>query len=127
VLIVGNGYGAVEYARQINDNLHFGYRIIGCVSNAEKPRLKKLGTYEDNSIERYLKHEKEIKEVLNEAPLYEDIISILDGIGLDINEFTKTYSDKKIKDAVRYAKDLKDRYTVLWMYYDMFGLEEWNK
>ena len=30
---------------------------------------------------------------------------------------------KKINDAVAYAKDLKDRYTVLWLNYDLFGDE----
>ena len=29
--------------------------------------------------------------------------------------------EKKIADAISYAKELKDRYTVLWMYYDLFG------
>jgi hypothetical protein len=33
-----------------------------------------------------------------------------------INEFEKMYSNEKRMDGVRYAKDLKDRYTVLWMY-----------
>ena len=28
--------------------------------------------------------------------------------------------EKKIEDAVLYAKDLKDRYTVLWLYYNYF-------
>ena len=32
--------------------------------------------------------------------------------------------DEKIKKAITYAKDLKDRYTVLWVYYDMLGGEE---
>ena len=31
-------------------------------------------------------------------------------------EFEKMYSKEKLDDGVRYAKDLKDRYTVLWMY-----------
>ena len=35
--------------------------------------------------------------------------------------FYKLYSAEKMNDAVHYAKELKDRYTVLWMYYDMFG------
>ena len=26
-----------------------------------------------------------------------------------------TYTEDKIADAIRYAKDLKDRYTVLWL------------
>ena len=31
------------------------------------------------------------------------------------------YGAEKINDAVWYAKDLKDRYTVLWLNYDLFG------
>ena len=50
----------------------------------------------------------EIEETLNLA-------------GLDMSEFYATYPAEKIKDAITYAKDLKDRYTVLWLYYDLFG------
>ena len=93
----------------------------GCIALQEK-----LGTYNDNRLERYVKNEAGIKEILAEAPTADQIISILDGIGLDLNEFYKTYSNAKIRDAVRYAKDLKDRYTVLWMYYDIFGIEDYD-
>lgn len=40
---------------------------------------------------------------------------MLTDVGLDMDEFHKMYSDEKLADALRYAKDLKDRYTVLWM------------
>jgi capsular polysaccharide biosynthesis protein len=36
---------------------------------------------------------------------------------------TDPYEAQKIADAISYAKELKDRYTVLWMHYDMFGGE----
>ena len=32
-------------------------------------------------------------------------------------EYRIRYGEEKIRDAVKYAKDLKDRYTVLWLYY----------
>ena len=32
-----------------------------------------------------------------------------------MKEFVNLYGEAKIKDAVHYAKDLKDRYTVLWL------------
>ena len=38
---------------------------------------------------------------------------------LDIAEFEKMYGTEKIQDAILYAKDLKDRYTVLWVAYDL--------
>ena len=40
---------------------------------------------------------------------------MLASVGLPMDEFERMYSEKKRADAVRYAKDLKDRYTVLWM------------
>ena len=43
---------------------------------------------------------------------------------LDINDFNNMYGKQKINDAITYAKDLKDRYTVLWLYYDLFGKKE---
>ena len=41
---------------------------------------------------------------------------------LDYNDFEKLYGKDKIKDAVLYAKDLKDRYTVLWLSYKYFEI-----
>ena len=54
-------------------------------------------------------------------PSSEEILKILDLVALDINEYYSLYGEKKIKDAILYAKDLKDRYTVLWLNYDLFG------
>ena len=84
----------------------------------------KLGTYEQDRVSVYKAKEAELKAILAEVPTGEEIEKILLGIGLDIKDFWKFYGEEKIRDAVRYAKDLKDRYSVLWMYYDMFGVEE---
>ena len=91
----------------------------GCIQLQEK-----LGTYKEQRTLIYKEKESEIKEILAECPAREDIEKILSEIELDIKDFYKTYSKEKISDAIHFAKDLKDRYTVLWMYYDMFGLEE---
>ena len=45
------------------------------------------------------------------------IKNLLDEIELDFDAFVNMYGKEKIKDAVLYGKDLKDRYTVLWLYY----------
>ena len=78
----------------------------------------KVGNYKADRLNIYLENEKEIKEILEEVPAFEDIYDMLDLVGLDINEFYNLYGEKKINDAILYAKDLKDRYTVLWLYYD---------
>ena len=49
------------------------------------------------------------------------VLKMLESIELSIDDFDKTYSKEKQSEAIRYAKYLKDRYTVLWLYYDLFG------
>jgi hypothetical protein len=44
---------------------------------------------------------------------------MLEKVKMDISEFYSLYGEGKIKDAIKYAKDLKDRYTVLWLNYDL--------
>ena len=41
---------------------------------------------------------------------------ILRSYRLSMDEFEQMYSAEKRADALHYAKDLKDRYTVLWLY-----------
>ena len=65
--------------------------------------------------------EGEIRKILAETPSAENIIKMLAVAGLDMREFYDLYGAEKINNAVLYAKDLKDRYTVLWLYYDLFG------
>ena len=59
--------------------------------------------------------------MLAEMPKANEIKAMLERTGLDMREFNRLYSNRKIEDAISYAKELKDRYTVLWMHYDMFG------
>lgn len=83
----------------------------------------KVGNYSADRLNIYLEKEDEIKRILEEVPSYEDIYDMLDLVGLNENEFYSLYGEKKINDAVAFAKDLKDRYTVLWLNYDLFGYE----
>ena len=82
---------------------------------------KKVGNYKTERLSVYLKHEKEIKEILAEMPSSEYILGLLSNAGFDMNYFYSFYGMEKIKNATLYAKDLKDRYTVLWLYFDLFG------
>lgn len=83
----------------------------------------KVGNYSADRINTYLKKENAIKTILDEVPSYEDIYDMLDLVGLAPKEFYALYGQDKINDAIIYAKDLKDRYTVLWLNYDLFGKE----
>lgn len=42
-------------------------------------------------------------------------------IGLSYDNLREFYGDAKIADAYLYAKDLKYRYSVLWMYCDLLA------
>ena len=42
-----------------------------------------------------------------------------ESVNLSVEELCKVYSEEKLADAIHYAKDLKDRYTVLWLYNDL--------
>lgn len=81
---------------------------------------KKLGWYwEDNTVKVLPKWEQ-IKAVLEEAPTESEMLAMVEAVGLDYQEFVNLYGQKKINDGILYAKDLKDRYTVLWLYYEFF-------
>ena len=82
---------------------------------------EKLGTYSKNRAHIYIDKQKEIKEILKEMPSANEIESILAKVGYDKKEFYALYGEQKIHQAVVYAKDLKDRYSVLWLNYDLNG------
>ena len=54
-------------------------------------------------------------------PTADEITQMLALAGFDMADFYRLYGKEKIQDAILYAKDLKDRYTVLWINYDLFG------
>ena len=99
-------------------------RVYKTVADSCIALQDKVGRYNEERINIYLENEEKIKAVLAEVPSAEEITKILADVGLDTSMFHEAYSEAKLQDAVHYAKELKDRYTVLWMYYDMFGLEE---
>lgn len=110
-----------ETRADLENNLETVYKQVaeGCLELQDK-----VGNYDNNRIDIYLGKEKEIREILEDSPSSEDIYDMLDLVGLDINEFYALYGKKKINDAISYAKDLKDRYTVLWLNYDLYGDEK---
>ncbi len=103
-----------EYKEKMN-------RIYKSVAEGCIRLQNKIGNYSKDRLDIYKQKETEIKEILSRTPSSEEIEQMLSVVGLDIEEFYRAYGEKKIKDSILYAKDLKDRYTVLWLYYDLFG------
>ena len=81
----------------------------------------KLGWYKIDKSEIYAKKWDAIKEVLAEAPSADVLKNYISRVGLNIADFEERYGAKKIQDAIWFAKDLKDRYSVLWLNYEFFN------
>ena len=84
----------------------------------------KLGWYDINDIDVIVKKQELIKNVLSEAPTPDETKKMIDEIELSVKEFYEFYTEEKTEDAVKYAKDLKDRYSVLWLNYIYFNEEK---
>ena len=91
----------------------------GCMALQEK-----VGNYSTERAGVYKEKESEIKAILSESPTADEIEKMLLVAGLDMSEFYEKYSEEKIQDAVLYAKDLKDRYSVLWLNYDLYDTKQ---
>ena len=93
-------------------------RRIYSTSADEVVKLQdKMGWYKEDGYQNVCEKWDAIKAVIAEAPNEARMLEMVKRIGLDYSEFVKLYGQKKIDDAVLYAKDLKDRYTVLWLAY----------
>jgi glycerol-1-phosphate dehydrogenase [NAD(P)+] len=86
----------------------------GCIALQEK-------TQNYTTDRAYLQKQDSIRAILAEMPTADEITQMLSLVNLDIADFHRLYGKEKIKNAILYAKDLKDRYTVLWVNYDLFG------
>ena len=94
-------------------------RIYGVIADSVIAQQDKMGWYNEDRYPIYKEKWAEIRAVLADAPSEKEMLGYLASIGLDIAEFDKLYGEKKIADALIFAKDLKDRFTVLWPYYDL--------
>ena len=76
----------------------------------------KLGWITEDKMPIYRAKWAAIRATLADSPTPEEILGMLTDVGLSMEDFYDMYSEDKIADAIRYAKDLKDRYTVLWLH-----------
>jgi len=93
--------------------------IYGNIADSVIALQDKTGWYEEDRFGIYSEKWAEIREILAEAPSAEDMLRYIKSIGLDLAEFDAMYGEAKIDGALKFGKDLKDRYSVLWMYYDL--------
>lgn len=81
----------------------------------------KLGLYSAGLEKVYREKWNDILDILRDVPSSDEMCEILKTAGMDYADFEKFYGSEVIDDAVLYAKDLKDRYTVLWLYFTLFA------
>ncbi len=80
---------------------------------------EKVGSYKSDKSPIYKEKEAKIKQILSLCPTAVQHEEILRAVGYSVEEFNKFYGKERIENAVAYAKDLKDRYTVLWLNFDI--------
>ena len=97
-------------------NIH---RIYGPVADEVLALQNKLGWYDVDRVTVYREKWQEIRELLSDCPSSAKMLELTEKIGLRYNDFEALYGKAKITDALLFAKDLKDRYSVLWMYFDL--------
>lgn len=113
VLDFENTFDKSVYTAYIN-------RIYKSLSNEIFALQDKVGFYKEDRLPIYKEKWQEIKNVLQTAPNKAKMQALVEKIGLKYNDFVNFYGSNKINDAIFYSKDLKDRYTVLWLYFDLY-------
>lgn len=96
-------------------------RIYGSVSDEVLSLQKKMGWYSVDRVGVYKEKWGEICALLSDCPSSEEMLDLCQRIGLEYGDFVSLYGEEKLADAILYAKDLKDRYSVLWMYFELFA------
>lgn len=81
---------------------------------------EKAGWYAKELDGVYTARWEEIRKILSECPTAAEIRSMLTEVGFDLSAFEAMYGAEKIENSVWFGKDLKDRYSVLWLYFELF-------
>ena len=101
-------------------------RVYGPLMPELDALQKKLGFYGDARAQRQKSIQTQwplLRGVLAEVPDEQVILTYIKALGLNFSEFTGVYSGEGIGNAIVFAKELKDRYTLLWLMQDMGLLE----
>lgn len=92
-------------------------RVYTDIGDAVIAQQERLGWYHEDGVDEFvLTHTEGIREILSEAPDEAEVREMVEAVGLSMEELYGTYGESHIEDAIKYAKDLKDRYSVLWVH-----------
>ena len=92
-------------------------RSYSSIADSVIAQQDRLGWYNEPETDAFiLTHTDEIRAILAEAPDEDEARRMVEAVGLRLEELYETYGEAHIEEAIRYAKDLKDRYSVLWVH-----------
>lgn len=98
-------------------------KIYGRIAGEVLELQESAGRYANPVNGIYREKWDEVVSILNECPTASEIEEMLTDCGFDLSLFEKMYGKEKIQNGVWFAKDLKDRYSVLWLYSALFCTE----
>ncbi|MBQ1196372.1 MAG: sn-glycerol-1-phosphate dehydrogenase [Clostridia bacterium] len=98
-------------------------KIYGKIAGEVSDLQKSAGRYANPVNEVYREKWGDVLAILNECPTAAESEEMLTDCGFDLSLFEKMYGAEKIQNGVWFAKDLKDRYSVLWLYFNVFFSE----
>ena len=84
----------------------------------------KAKRYDNPVFDKYKENWDKVKEILLECPTSEEIKTMLTDAGIDLSKFRELYDEQRIENGMWFAKDIKDRYSILWLYFDLFFAKE---
>ncbi len=99
-----------EWEREIS-------RIYTSAADGVMALQDKVGLYGEIDNDKLAGAWDAVCRILSQAPGSLKMRTFVSSIGLNMADFYTFYGEKVLTDAVRYAKDLKDRFTVLWLAY----------
>ncbi len=102
VLLIGNGKGALEYKKQIEQNPHYGYEVIGCVAARQTKELEWHGGYQSlkQVLEKLNPDEVVIAVSIREEPKIQEFIDVCDRAGVRASIVPPIYRYFKAKCQV---------------------------
>jgi len=96
-------------------------RIYSSVAGEVRALQRESGSYERDLTPVYREKWQEIRNILGKCPSADECDAMMRAVGLSFPECERMYGSEKIRDAMLYGKDLKNRYSMLWMYYSLFS------
>lgn len=98
-------------------------KIYGKITPEVSELQKSAGRYANPVNKVYREKWSDVVAILNECPTAAEIEEMLTDCGFDLSLFEEMYGAEKIQNGIWFAKDLKDRYSVLWLYFNVFFSE----